>query len=400
MDKEKRLGMLFSSLADELNISETLYERAVTSYTALGDYIKKNNSSWDVEMFPQGSFELGTVIKPINDEDQYDVDLVILVRVPKFKDPHKLRETIQSFLESHGRYEGKIEEKKQCLRVVYSENSQFHMDVVCATETNYYSDKIINVAKKNEEDDGCNFSPSNPKGYISWFKRAMNYERLLQEAKMQRGKVFNSTKVEELTLSKMRTPLQQAIQILKRHRDIYFEKDLDNRPSSIIITTLCALRYDNAKIYNSESNNVYTTIRDMLDNFYLFLGTDSKGEYKLSNPSYEPENFLYKWNTNEKLKDNFIKWIMQARKDIIENPLEFIDTEPTKLNEMMCNNFGSKSATSGLKKYGVALGLLNSKGELNVDKQTMSTTLSKNSTTIKPKPNTFYGENDAKGKKI
>ena len=132
----------------------------------------------------------------------------------------------------------------------------------------------------------------------------------------------------------------------------------------------------------------------------MFLGTDSKGEYKLSNPSYEPENFLYKWNANEKLKDNFIKWIMQARKDIIENPLEFIDTEPTKLNEMMRNNFGSKSATSGLKKYGVALGLLNSKGELNVDKQTMSTTLSKNSTTIKPKPNTFYGENDAKGKKI
>lgn len=41
MDKEKRLGMLFSSLAEELNISETLYERAVTSYTALGDYIKK-----------------------------------------------------------------------------------------------------------------------------------------------------------------------------------------------------------------------------------------------------------------------------------------------------------------------------------------------------------------------
>ena len=91
---------------------------------------------------------------------------------------------------------------------------------------------------------------------------------------------------------------------------------------------------------------------------------------------------------------------MQARKDIIENPLEFIDTEPTKLNEMMRNNFGSKSATSGLKKYGVAVGLLNSKWELNVDKQTMSTTLSKNSTTIKPKPNTFYGENDAKGKKI
>lgn len=392
MDSEKRLGMIFSQLADELNISATSYERAVTSYTALGDYIKSKNQSWEVDIFPQGSFELGTVIKPVSDEDQYDVDLVVLVKDPRFTDPHELRKQIQALLESHGRYEGNIEEKKQCLRVVYQESSQFHMDVVCATDAHYTNCQVISVAKKNESGKGYNFSPSNPKGYIDWFKGVMNYDRLLQEAKTQRGMFKNATKVEDLSLPRMRTPLQKAIQILKRHRDIYFKDDLDNRPSSIIITTLCALTYDNSNIYNSDNDNVYLTIKNMLQNFNVHLKKNSVGEYRLSNPSYEDENFIFKWNSNDSLREKFFNWVNKARRDIIESPLEFIDKEPSKLSEMMMENFGPKATQNGLRKYGEELGKKSTEGLLNIDKSTMSVTLSTSTSTIKPKPNTFYGE--------
>lgn len=393
MNKEQKLGMLFSGLADKLNISETLYDRAVTAYTALADYIKDNNKDWNVEIFPHGSFELGTVIKPVNDEDEYDVDLVVLVRYPDFCDAHELRETIQAFLEAHGRYDGKIEEKKQCLRVVYSDSAQFHMDVVCAKSSEYDDENVIEVAKKDEQQAGYDFKKSNPKGYIDWFKQSMNYKRLLQEARMK-ASYEASTEVQELSLPKMKTPLQKAIQILKRHRDIYFQNNLDNRPSSIIITTLCALSYDNAKLYDSSNDNVYLTIKKMLETFPMFLGTDSLGQYKLSNPSFPDENFLYKWNVDENQKKHFFQWIEKARADIISNPLQFLEDNPDKLRDILFSGFGSNITRAAFESYGEAYKKLNS--SLRIDKNTMSTTINEGEATVKPKPNTFYGDTNAK----
>jgi hypothetical protein len=36
----------------------------------------------------------------------------------------------------------------------------------------------------------------------------------------------------------VKTPLQQAVQILKRHRDMMFADDPEHKPISVIITTL------------------------------------------------------------------------------------------------------------------------------------------------------------------
>ena len=390
MNKEAQLGLLFSNLANELNISATLYDRAVTSYTALGDYIRKNNEDWEIEVFPHGSFELGTVVKPVSDEDNYDVDLVVLIRTPKFENPQHLRNVIKKFLESHGRYEGNIEEKKQCLRVVYSDSAQFHMDIACARTAYYGGNNIIEIAKRNEADRGYNFSLSNPRGYIDWFKKAMNFDRLMQEAH-HRTKMEASTKVEKLSLPTLRTPLQKAIQILKRHRDIFFQDNLDAKPSSIIITTLCALCYDNAQIYQSERANVYITIKTMLDNFQLFLCSDNKGQYKLSNPSFEEENFLYKWNTDDELRKKFYEWINKAKIDIVQDPFNFLDRDPKRLRHIMFESFGERSVQSAYDAYGKEMEKLNESGQLYIDRKSMSSTTCRDENTVKPKQNTFYG---------
>lgn len=80
MRKEEKLNMIFDNLANGLNITQTMMEKAETAYHALGEHIKNTNEEWDVTIYPQGSFQLGTVIKPVNDEEQYDVDLVVLVK--------------------------------------------------------------------------------------------------------------------------------------------------------------------------------------------------------------------------------------------------------------------------------------------------------------------------------
>ena len=62
-----------------------------------------------------------------------------------------------------------------------------------------------------------------------------------------------------------KTPLQKAIQLLKRHRDIMFENDTKKlKPISIIITTLAA------ELYNDE-DNVVDTLTNILTNIEAHL---------------------------------------------------------------------------------------------------------------------------------
>lgn len=387
MTKEQKLNMIFDSLADGLNITQTMLQKAEKAYNALGDHIKAANEEWNVSIYPQGSFQLGTVVKPVNDEDQYDVDLVVLVKMPHY-DAESLRNEIFKILESHGRYEGKIENKKPCIRIQYADSSQFHMDIASAQDLETTVDESINIARFDGESSYF-YEVSNPKGYIDWFKKTMQFDEL---QKSQRA-VYEQcqTEVEELELSKLRTPLQKAIQILKRHRDIFFmdKNNSDNKPSSIIITTLCAMAYEDT--YGQyEKNNIYLTVVNMLDRFPVYVKKNDAGCYYLENPSNPKENFLKKWDDNPDLVVAFEQWITKARMDIITNPESFIEENPQKLRKSLYESFGQRDTDIAFEGYGNRIGEYAQVGRLKYDNDSANIVLDEENG--KPyKKHTYFG---------
>lgn len=67
------------ALAEELEIPSSRYESAERSYKSLGDWLHRPTStvlSYDPQVYVQGSFRLGTAIKPISEAEDYDVDSV------------------------------------------------------------------------------------------------------------------------------------------------------------------------------------------------------------------------------------------------------------------------------------------------------------------------------------
>lgn len=384
-----KLDIILSTLAEELNISDTMYDRAVQSYSNLGDYLKKANKDWVVEVYPQGSFEMGTVVKPLSDEDQYDVDLVVLIKSPVFE-ARALRENITSLLEQYGKYEGKIEDKKRCIRIQYSDSAQFHMDIACAKSNPLQSENLIFISQ-HDINDNYDFSPSDPSGYITWFKDSMRYSEL-PEIRALFEMAQSSTDVKPLPLIKIHTPLQQSIQLLKRHRDIFFESNPEKSPSSIIITTLCALSYDYIVKNQMQSKSIYSTIKAMLENFSRFIILKN-GDYHLDNPVLNDENFLANWKVDSSLKQHFDSWIQKATRDIITDPANFIENDPAKLRKTLNENFGDIVSTRALKKYGQKIGVLNEVGAIKINTTTMSSTLQQSGENISnPQKNTFFGD--------
>lgn len=76
---DDQVERFLQAMAEELAIPESRYEQAERSYKSLGDWFHRPESTvrnFDPTVYVQGSFRLGTAIRPINDSEEYDVDSV------------------------------------------------------------------------------------------------------------------------------------------------------------------------------------------------------------------------------------------------------------------------------------------------------------------------------------
>lgn len=307
----EQLNDLYLKIAEELDISDTLFEKAEKSYTALGEYIS-NHCDYPVNVYTQGSFRLGTVIRPLSDEDEYDLDLVCeIMDIPNVSSKH-LKKMVGDILRDSKRYSSMLEEKKRCWRIEYSDEAQFHMDITPAIPDGGTTD-AVRITNKNV-DDSYSFTISNPKGYSDWF------DRRKATTEMVRKSYFHETAGVEpvkTTNNKLKLPLQRAIQILKRHRDKMFELDSDDKPISIIITTLAAMAYNGeVGVYDAVSRIIVTMSR------FIEL---KDGKYYIPNPSNPQENFADKWNTEPAKAKSFSAWLEKANTDLVAIPLANIE---------------------------------------------------------------------------
>src|SRR4051794_13220136 len=72
------LDQLVSRSIADFDIPLAVYERAVARYDALGNWLSSHwgNDPADGVIYPQGSMRLGTMVRPVTDGAEYDVDLV------------------------------------------------------------------------------------------------------------------------------------------------------------------------------------------------------------------------------------------------------------------------------------------------------------------------------------
>jgi len=322
------------ALVKELDVPDHRYEQAETSYTSLGDWLHRPASTvrvYDPQVYCQGSFRLGTAIRPHTDAEEYDVDSVVELRLMTKRDKTQqelkamLGAEIQAYHDAMAMVKP-VREGNRCWILDYADGAQFHMDVVPAVPNHEQQYRLlkakmldasrastaISITDRRElnytivtED----WPRSNPKGYADWFasRQTIVFERRKRALLNAMQKQGVTASVERLPAFKVKTPLQSAIMILKRHRDNMFARDLDMRPISVIITTLAAHAYNNQ---DTIAGTLLAILNDM-DKFIVFDGTN----YTIANPTDPLENFADKWNREPRKKAAFDAWLRQARAD-------------------------------------------------------------------------------------
>lgn len=74
---------ILNDLVESLEVSSKVQEKAENRYKSLGDWLDRETSSlkkYNPQIYSQGSIRLGTVIRPLNEDDEYDLDSVCVLK--------------------------------------------------------------------------------------------------------------------------------------------------------------------------------------------------------------------------------------------------------------------------------------------------------------------------------
>lgn len=375
------------SIISSLDISPTMYKNAVEKYSAITKFL--NDYGIDADMYPQGSFAFGTVIRPnaTDPSASYDLDFICQVRGSRVDyTPSELRQIIEDALNSSGIYGGKLTIYKECFTIEYADINDigFTIDIVPATdETVENKNRLIKKSlepdlietaiaiPKHNGERNYSWLTNNPKGLRAWFD-AKNEPFLTASRSAYRERLFAANRVlfasvEEIPHELDRSALQRVIQILKYHRDVFYAKIKDGdeiKPISAIInvvTTQIASRYDpNCSVfelleYVLNELNIYARQQTLtFKDFAQIYGSRTvfsrpDGKWYISNPANPEDNLADKWNQNERIPAHFFRWVKAVKDDLIES-LQQDDDQ--RFRASIENGLGNTSVSSVLgNKY-------------------------------------------------
>ena len=197
--------------------------------------------------------------------------------------------------------------------------------------------------------------------------------------------IRNQVEISKVPLYKVKTPLQRAIQLLKRHRDIMYdtlpETRRDNAPISIIITTLAAHSYNN-------ETNIYDALCNILEIMPKYI-KKSGDTYVIKNPVMPEENFADKWNEKPEKAQEFFRWLESAKTAILTAPINAQGLH--KVSEALEVCFGRNIVRRSLVDGGNETKIARENKTLYVDGLTGGLKTAPTQTTKKVGGHTFFG---------
>jgi hypothetical protein len=368
---EAQLDDLLVRICTGLQLDETRFRLAETSYHAVGDLLESHRlvARLKPRIYPQGSMVLDTTVKPLGREE-YDLDFVceFVCGTEFFPHPDEALYLVETALRSSGDYARMVERMNRCIRLNYARN--FHMDILPACRDSQNGNTCILVPDRKLGE----WVPSNPLGYASWFNERSR--QVLIRTLLEKAAPLPIPQTAE-----RKPPLKLCVQLWKRRRDIRHIDDPDSSPISVVLTTLSGV------FYRGEQS--IATAMDSILQSTLEAVKSGRPRIVVLNPSNRLEDLSERWDSNARGYREFAdgvaefheQWrtLQQARGiDKVAKSLEYL--------------FGELITKQVIEKQARDIEAARSGNRLEIKKSTGILTAAASASTVKIKPNTFYGD--------
>jgi len=293
---------LLETIAADLDIPTELAEEAVVEYESVAAWLGAEDSALythSPDIYPQGSFRLGTPVRPLRGDD-FDIDLVCKLDLEKEQTTQRdLKNLVGDRLRKSPELADRLEPKRRCWTLTYGR--KFHLDVLPSIPDQEATSNSILLTDREL----TRWQHGNPIGYADWFFSRMGPQLLEEERRLA---AESKVDIAEVPRWRIRTPLQRCVQLLKRHRDVTFKDDPDNCPVSIIVTTLAA------QAFRGE-HDLSVALLDMARRMPALI-ENRNGRWWVANPAHPGENFADKWNEVPERREKFLAWLARFEDDV------------------------------------------------------------------------------------
>jgi hypothetical protein len=387
--RKVQLFHLLEQHCQRLEPTATQLERARTSYEAAGRWLAAAEDQWlsSSSIYLQGSSALGTTVKPIS-HYEHDVDLVCHVPgLGRWATPAQCKHLVGERLRANQRYAAILEEKPRCWRLNYE--GDFHLDIMPS---------IVNAAcpKGGElvpDKKLRSWKATNPKGYRDAFKARAE---LVPQMRLLKSFAQDGTRADAdiepfPEQPRFKGVLRRIVQILKRHRDVFFDdRDASVAPISVIITTLAAWSYEycvRSMVFDSELD-VLCTVVEYMPRFIQREIVAGRVQWVIPNETTIGENFAERWNSEPALASTFFEW-HGAAEHTLRNLMEVRGLDG--LSNVLANAFGQAPSAEVMKNMVASVTAARVSGSLGLAPR-IGLTVTTPVTRVTPvRTNTFFG---------
>ncbi|UTW59655.1 nucleotidyltransferase [Kordiimonas sp. SCSIO 12603] len=340
---QEALDAVLYEIADKIQLSATKYDLAKDRYKAIADHLNEKESEvarFSPHIYPQGSFRIQTAVSNSDEKDEFDIDLILEMNIDTDNDPDVVLDSVCRSLD-RGRYKGKVEKKRRCVQVQYSD---MHLDVTPAVLLSK------GLPSRPSQIFDCHPNRANhveaaPEGFALWFDEQVLPSQLLESrrlvAKASVDPVPDQKQLEE------KPPKLVALQLIKRWRDMQDSrrKGDDEKIPSILLSKLAA------DYLEGGDQSLYSVLTHMTSHLIRLMSQDLGA---VLNPSYERDVFTDRWpgarTTSDALPSNQ-EIFLEDLKVLKANLDEMAGASPNRHRELMKTMFGERSSASGSALY-------------------------------------------------
>ncbi len=254
---EQFLSELLADLVVRIQLSPSLYRRAVGHFEAIRNWIGREDSQLGgiaEEFYLQGSMATGSSISSVANTDEFDIDAMLELRLGEQVQPKAVLDMLYNSLAGApgSQYHGKTKRKTRCVTITYAD---MHFDVTPGRRVADTPGRECDIFHHRREEPAVPgiIVRANPFGFAKWFQSREYRDDAFATMFLAKTSEYEQQlflpalgipSVTELAAGYDKSLTVVVLQLLKRWRNVQYDnRKGEKRPPSILLSKLVAEKF-------------------------------------------------------------------------------------------------------------------------------------------------------------
>jgi hypothetical protein len=359
-----QVDLLLADIAIRVQLTATDYEKAVSRYQAINDWLERDGSPLQghvVLLYPQGSMAICATIASKLKTDEFDIDIVAELALRLDADPERVLDLLFDAIrgEPGSRYYAMTTRRNRCVTVSYADG--MHLDITPSVLMPKLLPKtsiIFHHKRETPHVPGYRLL-ANPHGFAEWFIANTPLDHVFAEAyaaradSMERGMAMDKAEVvpvPDRQGAHQKSKAVIALQLLKRWRNVrYDNRKTVRRPPSVMIAKLIAVAANGTETLSEEvlhqARHLYEVISE----------AQARGRaVQVRNPRCDEDIFTDRWPESLAVQQQFLDDLA----DFIAKMTYLVegDCDLAEMQAVMADLFGENPTGAVFKSFIEGLG--------------------------------------------